>query len=50
VNDIVKVHGFGKDRAGLVMEVTPKRVKCVIRTVESTKRDGDYGYAKWFTI
>lgn len=50
VNDVVKVHGFGKDRAGLVMEVTPKRVKCVIRTVESTKRDGDYGYVKWFTI
>jgi hypothetical protein len=48
--DLVQVRGFGKQRAGYVIEVTPVRVKCVIRTVESTKRqnDGDHGYCKWF--
>ena len=48
--DLVQVRGFGKLRAGYVIEVTPVRVKCVIRTVESTKRqnDGDHGYCKWF--
>jgi len=50
VGDIVAVRGFGKNRAGVVIEVTPKRVKCVIRTVESTKREGDNGYIKWFKI
>lgn len=50
VGDLVAVRGFGKNRAGYVIEVTPKRVKCVLRTVESTKREGDNGYIKWFTI
>lgn len=50
VGDIVAVRGFGKNRAGVVIEVTPKRVKCVVRTVESTKREGDNGYIKWFKI
>lgn len=49
--DLVQVRGFGKQRAAYVIEVTDKRVKCVIRTVESTKRqaEGDHGYCKWFT-
>jgi hypothetical protein len=48
---LVQVRGFGKQRAAYVIEVTDKRVKCVIRTVESTKRqaEGDHGYCKWFT-
>lgn len=50
VGDLVAVRGFGKNRAGYVIEVTPKRVRCVLRTVESTKREGDNGYIKWFTI
>lgn len=49
--DLVQVRGFGKQRAAYVIEVTDKRVKCVIRTVESVKRQaqGDHGYCKWFT-
>ena len=49
--DLVQVRGFGKARAGYVIEVTPVRVKCILRTVESTKRQtmGDHGYCKWFT-
>ena len=51
VGDLVQVRGFGKQRAGYVIEVTDKRVKCILRTVESTKRqaEGDHGYCKWFT-
>ena len=51
LNDMVQVRGFGKARAGYVIEVTDKRVLCIIRTVESVKRqnDGDHGYTKWFT-
>lgn len=51
VGDMVQVRGFGKQRGAYVIEVTDKRVKCVIRTVESTKRqaEGDHGYCKWFT-
>ena len=51
VGDLVQVHGFGKARAGYVIEVTPVRVKCILRTIESTKRQsmGDHGYCKWFT-
>jgi len=47
----VQVRGFGKARAGYVIDVTDKRVLCIIRTVESVKRqnDGDHGYTKWFT-
>jgi len=50
IGDLVQVRGFGKQRAGYVIEVTPVRVKCIIRTVESTKRQdqGDHGYCKWF--
>jgi len=50
VGDLVQVRGFGKQRAGYVVEASPVRVKCIIRTVESTKRqnDGDHGYCKWF--
>lgn len=50
VGDLVAVRGFGKNRAGYVIEVTPKRVRCVLRTVESTKREGDNGYIKWFKL
>jgi hypothetical protein len=51
LGDLVQVRGFGKQRAAYVIEVTDKRVKCVIRTVESVKRqaEGDHGYCKWFT-
>jgi len=51
LNDVVQVRGFGKARAGYVIDVTDKRVLCIIRTVESVKRqnDGDHGYTKWFT-
>ena len=51
VGDLVQVRGFGKQRGAYVIEVTDKRVRCVIRTVESTKRqaEGDHGYCKWFT-
>jgi hypothetical protein len=51
VSDLVQVRGFGKQRAGYVIEVTDKRVKCILRTVESVKRqaEGDHGYCKWFT-
>ena len=50
VGDLVQVRGFGKQRAGYVIEASPVRVKCIIRTVESTKRqnEGDHGYCKWF--
>ena len=50
VGDLVQVRGFGKQRAGYVVGASPVRVKCIIRTVESTKRqnDGDHGYCKWF--
>tara|TARA_R110000868_G_scaffold121485_6_gene322301 strand:- start:410 stop:1063 length:654 start_codon:yes stop_codon:yes gene_type:complete len=50
VGDLVQVRGFGKQRAGYVVEASPVRVKCIIRTVESTKRQasGDHGYCKWF--
>lgn len=49
VGDVVQVRGFGKQRAGLVIECSGKRVKCIVRTVESTKRQNDNGYTKWFT-
>jgi hypothetical protein len=51
LNDMVQVRGFGKARAGYVIDVTDKRVLCIIRTVESVKRqnDGDHCYTKWFT-